>query len=245
MNLASFRRAQDVITAGVVRAALALLRTVARGQLSERQYGAVVDALLPSVLTARSASAALAREVYADERTRRLSSGRAPQVVMPHYERAALDAALARTVKPALLNPGPVPRATMVQVVTAVARHVEMAGRETLIFSVESDRAALGWSRVLTGRENCAFCAMLASRGPVYTSESSAQSREDGRRFHDGCDCLVVAVFDRSSWAGKAQSDRLSQLWQESTRGRSGPGALSAFRLALAQRGPERFAATG
>lgn len=244
LNLAEYRRAQDVIARGVVRAVVSVLRSVAGVRLDQGQFGAVVDALLPSVLSARSASAGLAREVYAAERARHSRSGRAPVVGMPHYERAALEDVLARTVKPALLDTDPVPRATVVQAATAVARHVEMAGRETLIFSVESDRAALGWARVLTGRENCAFCAMLASRGPVYTSESSALVRADGRRFHDGCDCLVVAVFDRSSWPGKAQADRLFQFWQDSTRGQSGGDAVNAFRSALLERGSIDFAAT-
>ncbi|WP_315118545.1 hypothetical protein [Corynebacterium matruchotii] len=30
----------------------------------------------------------------------------------------------------------------------------------------------LGWARVLTGAESCAFCAMLASRGPVYSEDT-------------------------------------------------------------------------
>lgn len=244
MNLLELRRAQDVIISGVGRATIAVLRAVAADKLSESQYRSVVSALLPTVLTARSASAALAREMYQAERTRRSAPGRPPLVAMPHYERAALDEALTRAVKPALVSAEPVPRVRLVQATTAIARHVEMAGRETLIFSAETDSARPGWARVLTGRENCAWCAMLASRGPVYRSESSALVRDDGRRFHDGCDCLVVPVFDRSSWPGKAQADRLLQFWQDSTRGQSGGDAVNAFRRALGERGSADFAAT-
>lgn len=46
-------------------------------------------------------------------------------------------------------------------------------GRNTLIGSVESSRFSLGWRRVTDGNP-CAFCAMLASRGPAYTSAESA-----------------------------------------------------------------------
>lgn len=54
-------------------------------------------------------------------------------------------------------------------------RHVLNGGRETTIRTIDSDGIALGWARKTSGTP-CAFCAMLASRGPVYRSKAIAQS---------------------------------------------------------------------
>ncbi|MFC6353925.1 hypothetical protein ACFP6B_08505 [Rothia nasimurium] len=86
----------------------------------------------------------------------------------------------------------------------------------------------IGWARVLTGKDNCAFCIVLASRGPVYSSQHHASSTsskrwdKEGRQwansYHDNCDCLVVPVYDSENWAGKAQADKLYKIYEEVTR---------------------------
>lgn len=70
------------------------------------------------------------------------------------------------------------------------------------------------YARVLSGRESCAFCAMLASRGPVY-SEDTVVRRRDGRRYHDNCDCIAVSVVEGQPWFGEAEYKRLEAQWQE------------------------------
>lgn len=72
----------------------------------------------------------------------------------------------------------------------------------------------VGWARVLTGEENCPFCAMLASRGPVYEEKTAlnAASR-DGRRYHDNCDCTAVMVVKGKPWDGQEQYEALQDLW--------------------------------
>jgi len=58
------------------------------------------------------------------------------------------------------------PQATVKAALTAV-REVEMAGRRQIIAAVKNDPEPVlqGWARVATGRETCAFCLMLISRG--------------------------------------------------------------------------------
>lgn len=118
----------------------------------------------------------------------------------------------------------------------AVVRHVEQAARDTIKTAVENEQdrrnkmlgrdrerakveKAVGWARVLTGLESCGFCAMLASRGPVYGTEWLAQHRgrnQQENKYHDGCDCLIVPVFDSNDWIGMEAYDELEQLWIES-----------------------------
>lgn len=108
----------------------------------------------------------------------------------------------------------------------AAMRHVLNGGRETIEATVRADRTALGYARATSGKP-CHFCAMLASRGPVYRSEESA-----GFQAHDGCSCSLEPVYRRDAdWPAGAR--RYQELWQETTRGLSGDEARNAFRQAL------------
>lgn len=72
------------------------------------------------------------------------------------------------------------------------------AANGTTIANATRDRdRGMRYARVPTGRETCGFCLMLASRGFVYTSEGAA-GRTAGlyNRYHDRCDCRVVAGRD-------------------------------------------------
>lgn len=81
------------------------------------------------------------------------------------------------------------------------------APRKTLIELVRKDKDALGWSRVSDGQP-CHFCAMLVSRGPVY-SENTVHFRA-----HNGCGCSVRPFFKGEAdggWSPDALA--LRQLW--------------------------------
>lgn len=51
------------------------------------------------------------------------------------------------------------------------------------------------YGRVPTG-PSCGFCIMLASRGFVYASKESAGWQAGFNRFHDNCNCRVVAGYE-------------------------------------------------
>lgn len=103
-------------------------------------------------------------------------------------------------------------------------RHVLDAGRSTLIDSLRRDDRAVGWARAASGNA-CAFCAMVASRGPVYKSEDSA-----GFESHNGCGCTAEPIY-RSDAEWPAGSERYRELWDEATAGEA--DQLNAFRSAL------------
>jgi hypothetical protein len=109
-------------------------------------------------------------------------------------------------------------------------RYASDGGRFTIHDTAERDGLALGWARVTDGNP-CYFCAMLASRGPVYKDERSALRRRDGRRYHNGCGCTVEPVYDHDQpWPGDAR--KYEELWKSSTAGRRGQDAINAFRRA-------------
>lgn len=83
------------------------------------------------------------------------------------------------------------------------SRHAVSGGRDTVVASARKDPSARGYARVGAGQ--CAFCAMLIARGPVYSSEGSATFEA-----HTGCKCTAEPVFG-DSYDGKAHADTLRE----------------------------------
>ena len=105
----------------------------------------------------------------------------------------------------------------------ATSRLALQPARETIVDAVQSDREAVGWVRI-TGPKPCAWCAMLASRGPVYKSEKTA-----GFRAHDHCSCMPAAAMSGDEvWLQHGKD--LRDQWDEVTAAHSGDAALNAWR---------------
>lgn len=105
-------------------------------------------------------------------------------------------------------------------------RHALNGGRSALINTAKTDPASPGWSRSI-GTKPCGFCAMLASRGPVYFSGSF--DRSDPRfhgpgtaKVHDSCHCNVEPIYRGDGWTPEARD--LADLY-DSVRRDLGPGA--------------------
>lgn len=103
-----------------------------------------------------------------------------------------------------------------------VTRQVLNRGRDTLVGSVDADQHALGWARV-TDSSPCAFCRMLAGRGPVYS--------EAGGHFaaHGHCGCSLEPVYSQDQpWPGRSQE--FHDEWHEVVGTLSGADARLAYR---------------
>lgn len=119
----------------------------------------------------------------------------------------------------------------------AAVRHVQNGGRSFIDEAVKKDPVAIGWVRIPRSEKPCYFCAMLASRGPVYSEESFDQSdpRFEGPgeyKVHDSCHCTMRQVYSRRRDEWPAISAELEQLWADSTVGTSGEEMVRAFRRA-------------
>lgn len=95
------------------------------------------------------------------------------------------------------------------RMVASMGRHARGASRDLVIATARDNR--LMWARELAGAENCGWCAMLASRGAVY-SERSVRFRA-----HNHCDCTATLVADLDSWGGLDQAAYLSDMWNQSS----------------------------
>lgn len=89
-----------------------------------------------------------------------------------------------------------------------VKRQTMMGGRLTIARTTGRDRRAIGWRRVTDGNP-CAFCAMLASRGPVYRDAASA----DGLQYHSDCGCTAEPAY--SAWEPTEQEQEFIDAYTD------------------------------
>jgi hypothetical protein len=227
------RLAQARLGAGTVRYALAAWRLLDIEDLDGTfdRWLAVIKAL---VAAQRQASTTLAANYMIGFRMLELGSSEpfAPTPADPVPDSQLAVSMLVTgpgTVRGALGRGLPLARAVelgMTMSAAAAMRHALNGGRDTIVESVRADRRALGWARATSGRA-CHFCAMLASRGPVYSEDTS------GFRAHDHCSCTAEPVYrPDADWPAGAR--RYREIWNEATAGLSGADARNAFRQALA-----------
>lgn len=192
---------------------------------------ALADALLAEVIRERLAVAVVQRDVMAPV----VGSALAVADVRPYPARALQSVVLEavglhpRRESPAIIEAMDPETRKMARVRTApyampdepeiveevqrrltagTGRHVRQAGRELVGDTAKEHK--LAWARTLSGAEDCGFCAMLASRGAVYASDTVKF------RSHPNCDCGAELVRDPKDWPGLLEAEYLSAMWKES-----------------------------
>lgn len=105
--------------------------------------------------------------------------------------------ALARWGVGPLFGANPDPATALSRVSGGLQRIVLGQARDTTVGAIAEDPANPTYARHASANA-CAFCALVASRGPVYTSEATAGL---GARYHDDCHCAVVEVFPGQEYA--------------------------------------------
>lgn len=130
-----------------------------------------------------------------------------------------------------------------------LVRHAQDPAR-SVVKDVAESTDGIGWARMLTGPTSCSFCAMLASRGPVYSSRESAIGRggdpmdryhtaylnANGKQVGGDCDCIAVLVTDFRTWEGLKSFRKLEDLWVETGKKQSNNAARKSFRRAWDQK---------
>lgn len=110
-------------------------------------------------------------------------------------------------------------RVALADSASAAMMRVLEGGRDTLLAAVDADQQALGYARAASPNA-CAFCLMLASRGPVYGADTADFPA------HGACACTAEPVFARDQeWPTGSREAR--DLWD------STDGGLNEFRKAL------------
>lgn len=231
-------RIDQAQTAGRTQAALALaFRTLLDPSRVDATFPAFLNAATVIIGSERDAAARLALAYYYAHRAALGVTAPYTPVyagaINPAQVGTGLLVAGPVTVKQALLRGGTLEEAFSLALALTLGtayRYAADGGRLSIQDTAEADETALGWARVTDGNP-CYFCAMLASRGPVYKSERHALRRKDGRRYHNGCGCMAEPVYEYGQpWPGAGR--KYEELWKSSTQGLRGNDAINAFRRA-------------
>ncbi|QHJ86523.1 capsid maturation protease [Mycobacterium phage Mabel] len=233
-----------MITAGVASYVQRFARLFTGPALNIGQWIELLRILFPEVQRRYAEAADLGRVFYDSQRALHHPE-------LPRNERLRSDLKwewFVKNMEPARrgMSQADSPPQAVTRLALTAVREVEMAGRRQIIGAVNNDpapRIVKGWARVATGRETCAWCLMLISRGPEYLSSDTAGlhldtetvvdlwdetggdlgklrelTKDHIEEWHAGCDCLVVPVFDVENWPGKAAREQALQLWIEAGR---------------------------
>lgn len=114
----------------------------------------------------------------------------------------------------------------------ASSERVAMNGARSKVWDLaDRDKRVLGYIRVSLTGTPCDFCAMLISRGPVYSSAEKARF-DEGDLYHDNCKCSVEPVFSQGQYESDlyALNREYSELWPKVTKGLHGEAARQAWR---------------
>lgn len=115
-----------------------------------------------------------------------------------------------------LLGSEPNESAALSRVKAATSRLLQQPGRQTIQDNVKRDSKARGFARVPRGMNTCGFCYMTASRGAVYKNAKSAGG--DGHRYHDGCHCLAIPVFDTETEIKNYDPEAYRQVYEDARK---------------------------
>lgn len=123
---------------------------------------------------------------------------------------------------------GKTPAVAATSAFNLMARTAQMlaldGGRDTIRAGIRRDRRVIGYQRVTDGNP-CYFCAMLASRGPVYRKDSFGNAK-----VHIGCGCSLEPVYSRDTqWVGQARE--YADIYANVTPG-ANQTVVAAFRQA-------------
>lgn len=251
MELEQYVARQASIVRRVIRSILSVFLPFREVRVDDYTWDSILQAIYPSVEQARRESAELAREFYDDLREIEYP-GEEYDIDLAPYEYEWFEEAMRPSRKSFRLIDTSLGEVT--QAALRVAKEVENGGRRTILYAIQKDGKRPKWARVATGAETCGFCLMLVSRGPVYVTPNRAGAEigpdaldlldEEGdaaiaelmTRWHPGCDCKIVPVFDtQGPWPGKQDYLKAKELWKTvvKDKGYSGRDALNAFRRAV------------
>lgn len=239
---AAHRRGQLTIRAKAIRD-FQKLWPVWRGD--EETFRLLVSATIPLVKGHRGRSGALAAGYFerfrAAEKVGGTAAGRTAAAADTKAIRTSLYVTGLNGMKRGVeagFSPQAARQSALVQVTGAITRHVLSGARGAIVRSVADDRQAGGYFRV-TGGSPCAFCALLATRGAVYSDETA------DFEAHDHCSCFGEPQYPDSEMP--AESAQWWQLWRDTVEPerywnakrerwswRNPPDAMNQFRQALA-----------
>lgn len=153
---------------------------------------------VPDLLTVFSDGAAGVAADWYDEVRTDAAPGRRYRAVMADPAPVEQVRASTRWALTPLFEQGADSQAVLELLLGMTQRYIQLHARRTLLYNGQRDPVRPRWARVVRSANPCAFCRMLASRGPVYLTAESAGQHE---QWHDNCWCQPEPVWrDTDVW---------------------------------------------
>jgi len=206
---------QAAITAGLAAYVQKIAQLFTGPTLAVRDWLALLKFLFSEVQRRYELSAELGRNFYDSQRKRNH-----PELVRHEMLRSELQFEwFVKNMEPArkAMSQADSPNLAVTKVALTAVREVEMAGRRQIIGAVKNDeilkakiaeeagrpakpdnRSVLGWARVATGRETCAWCLMLVSRGAEFPGKDTRWYLEAATAGIGLDDETVIDLFNES-----------------------------------------------
>ena len=102
------------------------------------------------------------------------------------------------------------------QVLQRIDYEMKRSANLSVVENGRRDPKRVRYARVPTGAETCDFCLMLASRGFVYQSESTASASH----VHSHCDCRITPGWDGMEVEGY-DPQAIYDRWQDAIDGKA------------------------
>jgi hypothetical protein len=190
----------------------------------ETSFQGLLDVVAPLIRATHGLSASLAASYFTAFRAAEQIPGDSAPVLAATIDDSLVRGTLhvtGREMTRQALEAGQSPQAAMrsalIRTSGTTTRLVLAGGRDTIIESSAKDKLAVGWARV-TADKPCAFCALLAARGPVYTHETV------DFKAHDHCSCAAEPHYRGSDWPGRGRE--FHDLYNRATSEASAAGDL-------------------
>lgn len=216
MTPEEYAAGQAAITVGLAAYVQRVAQLFTGPTLAVRDWLAFLNFLFPEVQRRYALSAELGRNFYDSQRKRNH-----PELDRHEMLRSELQYEwFVKNMEPARkgMSQADSPNVAVTKVALTAVREVEMAGRRQIIGAVKNDeilkakiaeeagrpaktdnRSVLGWARVATGRETCAWCLMLVSRGAEFPGKDTRWYLEAATAGIGLDDETVLDLFNESA----------------------------------------------
>lgn len=206
---------QAVITAGLTAYVQRMASLFRLPKLSVRDWLGFLQVLFPEVQKRYEQSASLGRSFYDSQRKKHH-----PEVVRNEMLLTELPfEQFVQNMEPARkdLSQADSPPHVVAKVAMTAVREVEMAGRRQIIGAVKNDPEQIvqGWARVATGRETCAWCLMLISRGADFNHKGNFGYAEAATAGLSLDDTTVLDLFNEAGQDYKKFREATSEYMEE------------------------------
>lgn len=173
MTPEEYAASQFIITAGLAAYVRRLSTFFAVPSMSNRAWLDFLRLLFPEVQKKYDQSADLGRRFYDAQRKKHHPELERNERLLSELQFDWFVQNMEPTRKG--MSQADSPLSAVTKVALAAVREVEMAGRRQVIGAVKNDPAPVlqGWARVATGRETCAWCLMLISRGAKLNNKGN------------------------------------------------------------------------